>query len=496
MASNLQIESGVFKSRLDPETDGPDTCYSSNEEPDQNTNIVDWDGPDDGNNPRNWSSKAKGLHVAIISLFTLNANFAATMYAPGAQELAENFGITAETTITLTVSLYVLGFAIGPLILAPLSELYGRRIIYYICHVFFIGFTFGCAFSTNVGQFLAFRILAGCAASGPMSVGGGSVADLYPVETRAQAMSLFTLGPLIGPVIGPIIGGFVSQYIGWRWTFRLILIIGGCVALATFATFRETNAAVLLRHKAERLRAETGNEKLVPCFDRIESPAQMLRRAIVRPLKMLLFSPIVLLISLYVGIIFGMIFLLFTTFTSVFRGTYGFSIGIAGFVFIGLGLGMMTGLALFSKTSNKMIKDKGEKYKPEDRLFLMKWLGIMTPIGFFWYGWSAQSHTHWIVPILGTIFIGVGAMAVMVPGQLYLVDCFGAEGAASAMAANLLVRSPFGAFLDLVAPSLYDKLDLGWGNSVLGFVCLAFVPVPFLFSAYGETLRKRFPVNL
>lgn len=163
------------------------------------------------------------------------------MYAPGAQELAENFGITAETTITLTVSLYVLGFAIGPLILAPLSELYGRRIIYYICHVFFIGFTFGCAFSTNVGQFLAFRILAGCAASGPMSVGGGSVADLYPVETRAQAMSLFTLGPLIGPVrlcscllfelllttqvIGPIIGGFVSQYIGWRWTFRLILII-------------------------------------------------------------------------------------------------------------------------------------------------------------------------------------------------------------------------------------------------------------------------------
>ncbi|RSM11747.1 hypothetical protein CDV31_006621 [Fusarium ambrosium] len=479
--------------------------YSSNaeaekvsDELDTNPNIVDWDGPDDPHNPLNWTSKKKVIQVVIVSLFTLNANLAATMYAPGAHELAAEFNITNSTVAALTVSLYVLGFAIGPLFLAPLSELYGRLIIYYVCHVLFIGFTFGCAFSTNTGMFLAFRLLGGCAASGPMSVGGGSIADLYPAHERGKAMALFSMGPLIGPVIGPIIGGFVSQHIGWRWTFRLILIVAGVILVATVVFVGETNAAVLIRHKTERLRKETGNEKLVPKYDRAETPKQMLLRAIVRPIKMLIFSPIVLLMSLYTGIIFGMIFLLFTTFTSVFSGTYGFSVGVSGLVYLGLGIGMMLGLVTFSKTSDKLMKIKADQggSKPEDRLILMKWLGITTPAGFFWYGWSAYYHTHWIVPILGTFFIGVGALFVIVPGQLYLVDCFGAEAAASALAANLLIRCPFGAFLDLAAPSLYDKLDLCWGNSVLGFIVLAFTPVPFLFHAYGETLRKKFPVDL
>ncbi|KAJ3531660.1 hypothetical protein NM208_g8781 [Fusarium decemcellulare] len=479
--------------------------YSSNADTEKSpgaaeasSNMVDWDGSNDPENPRNWSKKDKTIHVAVVSLFTLVANLAATMYAPGASELAQNFNVTSSTVITLTVSLYVLGFAVGPIFLAPLSELYGRLIIYYTCHIIFIAFTFGCAFSTDVGMFLAFRLISGCAASGPMSVGGGSIADLYPPEVRGKAMSLFAMGPLIGPVVGPIVGGFVSQDIGWRWTFRIILIIAGVIALATALFVRESNAEVILRHKAARLRKETGNEKLVPKFHRTETPLQMLRRGIVRPIKMLILSPIVFLISLYTGVIFGLIFLLFATFTSVFSGTYGFSVGISGLVYLGLGIGMMLGLVGFSRFSDKlMTKAEGEtESRPEDRLILMKWLGIVTPLGFFMYGWSAYYHTHWIVPIIGTLIIGVGSLFVMVPGQLYLVDAFGAEGAASALAANLLIRCPFGAFLGLVAPSMYEKLNLGWGNSVLGFLCLAFTPVPWLFHAYGEKLRKRFPVNL
>jgi MFS family permease len=225
---------------------------------------------------------------------------------------------------------------------------------------------------------------------------------------------------------------------------------------------------------------------------------QMLKGAIVRPLKMLVFSPIVLLISLYGGILFGLIFLLFTTFPSVFGGTYGFDAGMAGLTYIGLGLGMVLGLVLFGILSDKLLgQKKGETTtKPEDRLILMKWIGPITPLGLFMYGWSAHYQTHWMVPILGTFIVGLGSLFIVIPGQIYLVDSFGTEAAASATAANLLVRSPFGAFLVLAAAPLYERLGLGWGNSVLGFICLAFTPVPWLFHRYGEGLRLRFPVKL
>lgn len=147
------------------------------------------------------------------------------MFAPGAGQLAAEFGVTNRTVASMTVSLYVLGFALGPLVLAPLSEVYGRQGIYLACHVVFIAFICGCAFSTNVDMFLAFRFIAGCAASGPMSVGGGTIADLTTPQERGKAMAGFTTGPLLGPVLGPIIGGYVSQYAGWRWTFRIILIV-------------------------------------------------------------------------------------------------------------------------------------------------------------------------------------------------------------------------------------------------------------------------------
>ena len=122
------------------------------------------------------------------------------MYAPGAAALAKEFRITSPTIVTLTVSIYLCGFALGPMFIAPLSELYGRLVIYHTCNVFYIGFIIGCALSTNTGMFLAFRFLAGCAASGPLTVGGGTIADVVPPAQRGRVMSLFVVGPLLGPV--------------------------------------------------------------------------------------------------------------------------------------------------------------------------------------------------------------------------------------------------------------------------------------------------------
>ncbi|TQS33167.1 hypothetical protein Golomagni_06497 [Golovinomyces magnicellulatus] len=180
----------------------------------------------------------------------------------------------------------------------------------------------------------------------------------------------------------------------------------------------------------------------------------------------------------------------------VFEQQYHFSAGISGLSYLGVGLGMAISLAVFATVSDKLQKSLGDSPKPEGRLMPIMWILPAVPVGIFWYGWSAEKQAHWIVPIIGTFFFGFGFLWVVMPTQLYLVDAFGAEGAASALAANVVLRLLFAAFLPLIGPSLYKSLGLGWGNSLLGFIGVAFLPVPFFFYRYGGWLRERFPVKL
>ena len=259
---------------------------------------------------------------------------------------------------------------------------------------------------------------------------------------------------------------------------------------------RETYAPVLLKRKAARLSVERGNPLLVAKGDSGLTPTALFARSIVRPIKMLMFSPIVLALSTFCALVFGLTFLLFTTFPLVFQEQYGFTSGIAGLSYLGLGIGMIFGLALFSVFSDRMLKARAGKaeMKPEYRLPLMVYFTPIMPIGFFWYGWSANAKIHWIVPILGTLIIGLGSLFVIMPAQIYLVDAFGPY-AASALATNTILRSLFGTFLPLAGPYLYSSLGLGWGNSLLGFLSLAFAPIPWLFYKYGEQVRKRYEIK-
>ncbi|KAK5174692.1 uncharacterized protein LTR77_001774 [Saxophila tyrrhenica] len=459
-------------------------------------NVVDWDGPDDVHNPRNWPAWKRMIQVVLFSAFLLAANLAATMFAPGAASLAREFHITSLTVVSLTVSIYLSGFAVGPMLIAPLSELYGRLVIYHTCSVVYIGFIIGCALSKNTAMFLGFRFLAGCAASGPSTVGGGTVADVVPPAQRGRAMSLFFVGPLLGPVLGPVVGGFVSESIGWRWTFYIIIILTGVIFTISIFFLRETNAAVLLGWKAARLRKQTGNAALVSKMDRGLTPRQLFLRAITRPMKLLVLSPIVLLLSLLCAFVFGLLFLLFTTFPTVFEEQYHFSTGVSGLAYLGVGVGMAVSLGTFATLSDKLQRAVGDSPKPEGRLKPVVWVMPAVPVGIFWYGWAAEKQTHWIVPIIGTFFFGFGVLWVLMPTQLYLVEAFGPEAAASALAANVILRLLFAAFIPLAGPSLYADLGLGWGNSVLGFIGVAFLPVPFLFYRYGGWLRERFAVEL
>jgi hypothetical protein len=200
---------------------------------------------------------------------------------------------------------------------------------------------------------------------------------------------------------------------------------------------------------------------------------------------MLFLSPIIFGLSLYVAIGYGYLYLVFATMTEVFEGQYGISRGTVGLTYLGIGVGNFTGLIAFMK---KMTKRNGGEMKPEYRLPPLIPGGLLIPIGLLWYGWSTEYKVHWIVPIIGTVFIGMGMITIFMPVGTYLVDAFTIY-AASAMAANTVLRSLGGALLPLSGRRMYDALGLGWGNSLLAFIALGLTPAIWIFIKRGEQIR-------
>ncbi|KAJ6184802.1 hypothetical protein N7519_006103 [Penicillium mononematosum] len=471
---------------------GPvDLGDGAKEEKVKDPNIVDWDGPDDPENPLNWTSKRKITATCSIALITFLTPLGSSMFAPGVGQLVKDFNVTSTELSSFVVSVYLLGYCFGPLIIAPLSELYGRQYVYHVCNVLYVIWTIACAFAPEIGSLVVFRFFAGFAGSCPLTIGAGSIADMFVQEQRGGAMAAWALGPLIGPVVGPVAGAYLAQAKGWRWSFYVLAMAAGAITISSILSIRESYAPTLLARKTKKLQKETGNMNLRSALDTGRTPKELFLYSIVRPTKMLFRSPIVFLLSLYVGVIYGYLYLLFTTITSVFQQQYNFSQGAVGLTYLGLGVGSLIGLFLIGATSDRLLNylaaKNGEK-KPEYRLPPMVPGAIFVPISLFMYGWTAYYQTHWIVPIIGTSFLGTGMMITFMCVSTYLVDAF-TDYAASVMAANTVFRSLAGALLPLAGPKMYAVLGLGWGNSLLGFIALAFCALPVVFWIYGERIR-------
>jgi MFS family permease len=268
---------------------------------------------------------------------------------------------------------------------------------------------------------IVFRFLAGCFGSAPLTLGGGTIADLMPASKRAKAMSIWVMGPTIGPVVGPIAGAFISEFLGWRWNFWILVIATGAIALVALLVMKETYAPTLLKRKTERLRKETGNLELKSKLDSNLTAKDLFLLSIIRPTKLLLFSPIVFCLSLYVAIVYAYLYLFFTTISQVMVTQYGFRNDLSGLGFLGLGIGQFGGQFLYSWIAGRMYekaKEKGE-VKPENRLHLMIVGAVFIPIGLFWYGWGIQSGSHWINPIIATGVFAFGLLFIWVSSTIH-----------------------------------------------------------------------------
>ncbi|KAJ9292879.1 hypothetical protein DTO271G3_8326 [Paecilomyces variotii] len=491
---------------IDPSTDeekGPKPVVLGQDRlSDLANGIVGWDSLEDSQNPQNFPSKRKWFLLGLVSFVAFLSPLASSIPAPGIEYADETFHVTSTILSALAISIFVLGFSIGPLVFSPLSEIYGRQPILNCANFFFTVFQIGCALSPNMASLIVFRLLAGIGGSACLTIGGGIISDLFPLQQRGKANAMFTLGPLFGPVVGPLIGGFIAQRAGWRWVFWVLLIACGVVSVFNIVTGRETNPSVLLRRKTRRLQKEQDRPDLRSVYelkDGTASPFFLIIQSINRPVRMLARSPILFFLALYLSFVFGLLYLLFTTITSLFINDYGWPIELCGLAYLGIGLGFILGITVVAKTSDKTVihltKANQGVFEPEMRLASCLYFALFIPISFFWYGWSADKHVHWIVPIIGLLPFGFGMMGIYAPIQTYFIDVSG-QYAASAVAGLTAMRCLFGAFLPLAGPSMYDRLGLGWGNSLLGFVALGLTPVPALIYRYGGALRRKHPIRL
>ncbi|KAL4960050.1 uncharacterized protein BDV14DRAFT_193269 [Aspergillus stella-maris] len=414
------------------------------------TCLVTWNGPDDPENPKNWPMKMKWTTVVMVSCFTFISPVSSSMVAPALSTLAKDLNITDAVESQLALSIFVLAYAFGPLILGPLSEIYGRVIVLQLANLLYLVFNIACGVSQTKTQMIVCRFFSGLGGSAPLAVGGGVLSDCFRPEERGKSVAVYSLAPLLGPAVGPIAGGFIAENTTWRWVFYATTIADGVIQLAGLFLLKETYAPRILMNRAKKLRKETNDESYQTEVERQNKKlSETLSSALVRPFRLLLTQPIVQAIAGYLAYCYGIMYLVLSTFPSLWTGEdyYNESIGIGGLNYISLGIGF--------------------------------WLGsqICAPLN--------------DPPNIGAALFGMGTIVTFQCAQTYLIDSY-TRFAASAMAASAFLRSICGFAFPLFAPYMYDALHYGWGNSLLGFIALGLgIPAPIFLWKFGALLRKK-----
>ena len=260
--------------------------------------------PDDPDDPRNWPLWYKSFVIFAISYGTLTVVLFSTSYTAAIAAMREEFNINSDVITTLGVTTYLFGLAVGSLILAPISETYGRKPVYTIAMAFFVIFVIPSGLAQNIETIIITRFFGAVAGSAMIANAPGTVGDIISDKYRATAFSIWSIGPMNGPVFGPLIGGFVTQYKGWRWANWVVMIAGGA-ALIMMTIIKETYAPALLQKKAKKLRKETDDERHWSRYDVRVGFVELMKVNLSRPFVMAITEPICIFWNVYIAIIYG-----------------------------------------------------------------------------------------------------------------------------------------------------------------------------------------------
>ncbi|KAI3335786.1 major facilitator superfamily domain-containing protein [Ustulina deusta] len=449
--------------------------------------------PNDPENPKNWSKGFKWYITMVVATTCFVVAFASSIVTPDIEGVADEFGVSYEVAL-LSITLFVVGFGVGPLAFAPLSEVYGRQVIYVSTLFIAVVFVIPCALAKNITTLLVSRAIDGIAFSAPITIIGGTLADLWKAEERGIPMAAFSAAPFVGPAIGPLVGGYLSDNLGWRWLYWLTLILSGIIWVLITFTIPETYAPTILARRAKKLRKETGESDWVTEQDLDMRPiGERIRIFLVMPLKLLFGELIVFLISLYMSVLYGLLYMFFIAYPIVFKEGKGWSASSTGLTFIPLAVGVVSS-ALCSPFVNKhyvkVIKPYAGQMPPAElRLIPMMFACWFIPIGLAVFAWTSYDWLVWVGPTLAGFPVGFGFIFIYNSANNYLVDTY-QDRAASALASKTFIRSIWGASVVLFTRQMYHNLGYQWASTVLLGISLACCAIPFLFWKFGERIRR------
>ncbi|KAH8104536.1 MFS general substrate transporter [Cristinia sonorae] len=436
------------------------------------------------------SKLRRWIIVVVISTAAMCVTSCSSAAAFTEEGTKEDFGVSNEVAI-LGVSLFVQGLGLGPLLAGPLSELYGRNIVYRASFLFFWIFTWPVAFPPNMPVFLVFRWITGLFGAAFLSVAGGSISDLFADHEVATPMALFTVSPFIGPVAGPLIAGFITQNTNWRWVYR-VFIIWEFVQITCLILFvRETYVPVILKWKAAALRKSKNDERYWAPLDRHRGLWDSVKLSCYIPFKLIFLDRMALLLDLWAALLLGILYLAFQVFPIIFGKGHHFNTQSVGMTFLGIGLGMILAVAC-NPFWNRLYRREALKHNgnppPEMRLIIGMAGAIITPISLYWLAFTTYPSVHWVVPLLSTVFLGIGVVFCFTAVFTYLVVAY-RPVAASAMAGNTFIRTTFAAAFPLFAGQMYERLGTVGATALLAGLTTVIAPLPFVFYRIGARLR-------
>ncbi|KAJ4354462.1 uncharacterized protein N0V89_006199 [Didymosphaeria variabile] len=463
--------------------------------PEREEYVVEFDGPDDPLHAQNWPMRKKLFTGAMLGFTTLTAAFGSSIFSAATRVVAQQYHV-GTTVGVLGTSFYVLGFATGPILWAPFSELKGRRLPLVIASFGFSIFNIGVATGKDLQTILICRFFSGFFGACPLTCVAAVFSDMFDNRTRGMAITIFSMTVFTGPLLAPFIGGFiVMSHLGWRWTEYIVAIMGFTAFTLNILFLEESYPPEILVKKASELRRRTKNWGIHAKQEEIEIDVrELLQKNFSRPLRMLVSEPIVLLLSIYMAFIYGLLYLFLTAYPFVFQGVHHMNLGVGGLPFFGMITGqLLAGTLIFIRQPGyqKKLAANNNVPIPEWRLPEVIAGGVCFAVGIFWFGWTGYKESiHWIVPTLSGVLIGFGLLSIFLQALNYLVDAY-LMFAASAIAANTFLRSLCGAVFPLFAQQMFNGMGIQYASTLLGCIAAVLIPVPVWFYLRGAKIREK-----
>ena len=423
----------------------------------------------DPTDPHTWSKTKRWSMTLILSFVAFMSFWPSGAYAPGITHIRLDFGVSQEIAV-LGTAFYPLGFTLGPLLGAPLSELYGRRIVLLVCIPFTIAAACGVALSCNIYMVLVFRLVTAVFISGPFAVTGGAVSDLWTQRERAVPIIVFSTAPNLASTLGVVVGGFTNQYLTWHYTFWIQVILLGIAYVLVVLFVPESYTPVLRKEKAR---------------NSIIARAKI-KTAMVRPFALLFTEPIVFMLSVYLAFVYGLLFCSFSAYPVEFELVRGWNVLDATLPFLAIGAGIVLGA--FTSLGFRPLTRKNPT--PEGRLYQGCAGALLLPISLFWWALTSGKEVHPASTITAGVGIGASLLLLFLAITDYLVETY-LTYAASALAANGAFRTAVSTAFPLFSHQMFVKLTPIWAMCVLGFISLALLPIPFILIKFGARIRGR-----